>query len=121
MHSKLLIALLAGASLAGTGVAVADDKAKHEAGASGQAGVHMQTQFEDLDRDGDGYLSRSEIETEQDLNASWPDLDADGDGRLDRAEFARFETQEMQGEGSQEETPSGQPADPVEKPEVEKN
>lgn len=62
-----------------------DDRSAARAGAD----------FHVLDRNGDGYVSRSEAETHQDVHTHWSTLDRDADGRLDSAEFARFEVGAM--------------------------
>lgn len=51
-----------------------------------------EAEFNQLDRDGDGYLSKAELSAKKDL-APGPDaLDRDNDGRVSRTEFAAVET-----------------------------
>ena len=47
--------------------------------------------FDEMDHDGDGYISRSEATTRVDLRESWREVDVDQDGQLTEAEFAAFE------------------------------
>jgi predicted outer membrane protein len=47
--------------------------------------------FEQLDADGDGYISPQEAQQHPELQNRWQRLDRNQDDRLDRAEFAGFE------------------------------
>lgn len=58
-------------------------------------------QFEELDQDGDGFLSESELEGEESLAAQHSELDSDGDDRVSRTEFSAFE-QHQQGAAESE-------------------
>lgn len=74
-------------------VATADDMQQQT------GGTQQMASFEELDQDGDGYLSEEELQAaEQDLQPS--ELDTDNDGRVSRTEFAAFEA----GEQPQEDT-----------------
>jgi hypothetical protein len=46
--------------------------------------------FEQLDRNGDGYVDRKEAAAARGLPAGFERLDRNGDARLDRVEFARW-------------------------------
>ncbi|HEX7035802.1 MAG TPA: hypothetical protein VF210_08510 [Pseudomonadales bacterium] len=48
-------------------------------------------EFNRLDRDGDGYLSRQELTAKKDLRPGPDTLDRDADGRISRSEFAAVE------------------------------
>lgn len=48
-------------------------------------------EFNRLDRDGDGYLSREELMAKKDLRPGPDALDSDADGRISRSEFAAVE------------------------------
>ena len=50
--------------------------------------------FDELDRNGDGYLDEEELQNAQNISEQQSQLDQDQDGRLSRTEFAAFE--EMQ-------------------------
>lgn len=54
--------------------------------------------FEELDQDGDGQLSRTEVAQNGDLAANFSRLDADGDGYLAREEA---QTASMKNEGDE--------------------
>ncbi len=43
--------------------------------------------FKSLDRNGDGYLSREELDSEAAKRDNWIAVDRDRDGRISRAEF----------------------------------
>ncbi len=73
----------------GAGLAAADEQ-QGASGETAQAG-----NFDDLDSDGDGYLSEEELQAaEQQLSQS--ELDTDNDGRVSRTEFAAFEGSEQE-------------------------
>ena len=48
--------------------------------------------FNQLDQDGDGYLSEAELGAKENLEPPAEKLDQDGDGRVSRTEFAAVET-----------------------------
>lgn len=52
-------------------------------------------EFDELDGNGDGYLSAGECRHLPELHALIPDLDRDGDGRLDAREFQYFQDRSM--------------------------
>lgn len=58
------------------------------AGASGSAGGG---QFDTLDKDRDGSVTKKEAASNKDLTKKWDTLDANKDGKLDQGEFAQFE------------------------------
>ncbi len=49
------------------------------------------SQFEQLDRNHDGYISKSEAKASATLSKDWKSADANGDGKVEQAEFAQFE------------------------------
>lgn len=83
MKSTPVLALV-GALLSNTVVAVGtygEAIPKTDAGA----------RFEQLDRNGDGYLSRDELAGQPSIDAELDRLDSNGDGWLDESEFSAFE------------------------------
>lgn len=46
--------------------------------------------FDNLDTDGDGFISRSEATANNILRERWNDVDKDKDGKLTTQEFAAF-------------------------------
>lgn len=67
---KLMMLILAGLFSAGMAVANEGDKVN----------------FDELDQDGDGQLSRTEVAQDSELAAQFSTLDADGDGYLAQTE-----------------------------------
>ena len=61
------------------------------AGASGSAGASAGGQFDTLDKDRDGSVTKKEAASNKDLTKKWDTLDANKDGKLDQGEFAQFE------------------------------
>ena len=59
-------------------------------GSSSTAGVD----FDELDQDGDGYLSEEELQQAGELQAQQDQLDSNQDGRVSRTEFAAFEREQ---------------------------
>lgn len=53
--------------------------------------ARREAQFNQLDADGDGYLSQAELQGEVELAAERDNLDRDDDGRVSRSEFAALE------------------------------
>src|SRR5215210_4996254 len=53
----------------------------------------LQKEFKDLDRDGDGFLSRAEVEQNAKLKAKFETADKNGDGKLDLSEFQVLEAE----------------------------
>jgi hypothetical protein len=68
-------------------------------GASGTSGV---SSFSDLDKDGNGYLTKQEAAGHSDLVNKWNQVDSNGDDQIDSTEFSAFEIEE-----------SSQPASPM--------
>lgn len=50
-----------------------------------------QVTFSDMDRDGDGYITP--LEAQSQLLEAWGEFDRNGDNRIDRSEFSAFEEQ----------------------------
>ena len=50
--------------------------------------------FEELDRDGNGYISEEEASVRDDLKEHWATIDKDGNGRLDIGEYQAYEGKE---------------------------
>lgn len=98
----LLLGLVAGAAVAGeSGVpAGAEPPAAVEAQeAELERRVEARTErakreaeFNRLDRDGDGFLSREEVTAKKDLRPGPDALDRNQDGRISRSEFAAVES-----------------------------
>ena len=74
---KLALAALAAPLAFGTAHAANDQASKDEAG------------FNELDKDGDGALSRAEAAGKPALVARFKDVDGDGDGKLSRVEYLK--------------------------------
>ena len=62
--------------------------------------------FDELDQNGDGYISKTEIKDNSDMNKNWTKADRNKDDKLDAAEFSAFEGRER-----------FQPAEDMEEPE----
>ncbi|HEX6928589.1 MAG TPA: hypothetical protein VF267_05035 [Gammaproteobacteria bacterium] len=52
--------------------------------------------FDKLDQDGDGQLSRTEVAQDAELAAQFSTIDANGDGYLDQTEAQSAESQEQE-------------------------
>jgi hypothetical protein len=48
--------------------------------------------FERLDKNRDGYLTGTELTTQEALTANWISVDRDADGRISRSEFTSVES-----------------------------
>lgn len=46
--------------------------------------------FEELDTDGNGYLSKQEVKASKDFKHKWQKADKNGDGKIDSNEFTTF-------------------------------
>ena len=62
------------------GAAAASARADGDAGSGAR--------FKDLDRNGDGFVSRDEGRDAEELNTRFSELDANNDGKLSRDEYA---------------------------------
>lgn len=58
---------------------------------AGESGISQQTTFAELDKDKNGYLSKDEAESADELNAKFDLVDQNRDERIDRSEFSAFE------------------------------
>ncbi|MDH5258378.1 MAG: hypothetical protein OEX07_10225 [Gammaproteobacteria bacterium] len=47
--------------------------------------------FDDIDSDGDGYISKKEANDIDHVKSNWTAADKDNDGKLDVSEFSAFE------------------------------
>jgi hypothetical protein len=54
-----------------------------------------QALFDRLDKNRDGYLTGTELTSEEALSTNWLGVDRDGDGRISRAEFTAVESAEV--------------------------
>jgi hypothetical protein len=90
MNAKLTAALLATLF---SGATLAADTGSSSSGTSA-TGMSGASDFQSMDRDGDGYLSKDEVDSKPALKEDWVKADTDGDGKLDQAEFSKFETNE---------------------------
>jgi hypothetical protein len=99
MLSKLTISILA-ACLSGATFAAGTDSSM------GTTGTVSSTDFQTLDKNQDGQLTKSELDGQPALKEDWARIDGNNDGVIDRAEFSKFETMESPGTGS---SPSSNP------------
>ena len=60
---------------------------------SGTASAEYPMTFETLDNDGNGYISKSEATTREDLTENWQRIDQNTDDQLDISEFSAFESE----------------------------
>ena len=74
MRRSLPLLLIAVCGCAGHVLAATDDR----------------VDFESLDGNKDGFISRNEVPADHGLARAFPDHDVDGDGQLSRAEFEAF-------------------------------
>lgn len=70
--------------------------------------------FQKLDRNGDGYISQSELQSSDVEQVQHDTLDTDNDGRINRTEFAAFEqmSQDQSSDPSREAVPDYQADEP---------
>lgn len=64
------------------------------------------TTFDEMDSDGNGFISKSEAQARDDISKNWEKADKDNNGKLDVSEFSAFEGRDM-----------FQPAEDAEEPE----
>ncbi len=92
MNAKLTAVLLTAII---SGAAIADDIEGTLGGSSygnSATGMSGTANFDNLDQDTDGYLSKDELTSKPAFKEDWANADTDGDGKLDRSEFSKFET-----------------------------
>lgn len=51
--------------------------------------------FDRLDKNRDGFLTGSELTSQEALTANWISVDRDGDGRISRSEFTAIDSGEV--------------------------
>ena len=51
--------------------------------------------FDDIDSDGDGYITKKEARDLTAIKSDWKKADRDNDGKIDVAEFSAFEGRDM--------------------------
>jgi hypothetical protein len=61
--------------------------------AVGGASRDLEKEFKEVDRDGDGFVSRAEVEQNSKLKAKFEGADKNGDGKLDLSEFQVLEAE----------------------------
>lgn len=83
-------ALAAAFALALSGAAFANDPVPNDPAANP---APTETTFDQLDKDGDGYVAQGDIPVEHELNIEFAMADADQDGRLSLTEFNDFTAQ----------------------------
>ncbi|MGR9105764.1 MAG: EF-hand domain-containing protein [Gammaproteobacteria bacterium] len=66
--------------------------------------VAAEDAFAQLDRDGNGAISKSEATTQPALYEAWTQTDMNADGVIDQAEFSKFEVMPAQPEESTQES-----------------
>ena len=54
-------------------------------------GVSSQLSFQDLDKNNDGKISKSEAKGDSALHKVWKSVDSNKDGSIDQSEFSAFE------------------------------
>jgi hypothetical protein len=88
------VTLLAALSLAGASALAGDDKATSAAGATteksrtaGGVSQDLLKEFQALDTNKDGFLSKEELASKPELAAAFAKADKDRDGKLDPAEY----------------------------------
>lgn len=79
-------------------------------GAGTGMGAGAAPHYRNLDTNGDGYISRQEIQAHQrrveTLSQNWEQADRNQDGRVDRSEFSAFEERELGGQQQMQEEES---------------
>lgn len=88
MNSRLILTLItsfATGAVFAAGSDYSSGSTTHDKGASS-------VQFDQLDTNNDGKLTKSEASEDPSLKDKWSKADSNGDGKLDRAEFSAFET-----------------------------
>jgi len=72
-------------------------------------GTEEVERFSELDKDKNGYLSKTETQSVEALSNNFDEYDRNHDDRLSRAEFSAFEEAEIQQQKQQEQQPQQQP------------
>lgn len=99
MKSKFLIPIL---STCLSSAVFAIDPGSASGGMSGgmsQDNSPASAEFDRLDNNKDGTLSKTELSSEPALQEDWSALDRDSDGKVDRSEFSAFEALDNPGTG----------------------
>ena len=84
-----LTLLTAGLAFALSGAASAQAEPPTEDPMMGQTPA-AETSFEQLDKDSDGFVAKTDVPTGHELSQQFAQADLDGDARLSRAEFDAF-------------------------------
>ena len=109
MYSTLVVALFAASAATGVWAAGMDQSGGGAAagGAAGTSGSNTaQAQFDTLDANHDGTISKKEAKALPSLYKEWKQVDANKDGKVDQAEFAQFEA--SGGAAGSSESPGGE-------------
>ncbi|MFN2329854.1 MAG: EF-hand domain-containing protein [Chromatocurvus sp.] len=99
MLSKLTVSILA-ACFSGAAAAAGSGYS------TGTEGAASSVDFQNLDKNQDGSLNKTELDAQPALKEDWVRMDTNSDGVIDRAEFSKFETMQNPGSGR---TPSSNP------------
>jgi hypothetical protein len=94
MRFKFTIALLA-SSFSAAAFAAGSDLS----GTTGPESTSAPAQFQQLDTNNDGNLTKDELSSEPAMKENWTQIETNKDEIIDRAEFSMFEAQHKSGGG----------------------
>ncbi len=95
LRQRLAVAIFAASVVGAAGAQSEQDGVDPMTGSTSQDQAAAPN-FNDLDKDQDGYISAVEATGDSTLMEGWTEADTNSDRKIDQSEFSKFETNESQ-------------------------